>query len=145
MPVPPPSTDPAGFAPPPPEPAGVVGGAREMLRAVLHHAHLRWALFGLEAVQAGGHLGRVALAVAVLALSGGLGYLTAWAVVILWAARRWAGGDLLPPLAVMAGFHLLLALGAGWWLAVHGRRRELFAATRAEFAEDQQWLQHPNQ
>jgi len=110
----------------------------------LRHVELRCALFGLEASAAAGHVGRMVVAVAVAVVGGGLAYLTGWAVLVLWAARRWAGGDLVPPLAAMAGVHLLAALGAAWWLAVKARHRELFAATRAEFAEDQKWLHHPN-
>jgi|GEM_PF-2469379 len=145
MPASSPPPDPAAPGPPPRESAGLIEGLRETLRAALHHAHLRWALFGLEAAEAAGHLRSAALAAAVAVIGSSLGYVTGWAVVVLWAARRWAGGDLLPPLAVMAGVHLLAALGALWWLVARGRSRDLFAASRAEFAEDQKWLHHQKQ
>ncbi len=121
---------------------GVVWEVRELVRLVWGHLQLRWALFGLEAGQAAGYFGRVAVAVGVIVVAGGLGYLAGWGVVILWSARRWAGGDVLPPLAVMAGLHVLAALTAAWWLAAGRRHQELFVATRAEFAEDRSWL-HP--
>ncbi len=121
---------------------GVVWEVRELARLVWGHVQLRWALFGLEAGQAAGYFGRVAVAVVVVVVAGGLGYLAGWGVVIVWSARRWAGGDVLPPLAVMAGLHVLAALTAAWWLAARRRHPELFAATRAEFAEDRSWL-HP--
>ncbi len=121
---------------------GVVWEVRELARLVWGHVQLRWALFGLEAGQAASYFGRVAVAVGVVVVAGGLGYLAGWGVVIVWSARRWAGGDVLPPLAVMAGLHVLAALMAAWWLAARRRHPELFAATRAEFAEDRSWL-HP--
>lgn len=121
---------------------GVVGEMRELARLVWGHLQLRWALFGMEAGQAASYFGRVAVAVGVIVVAGGLGYLAGWGVVIVWSARRWAGGDVLPPLAVMAGLHVLAALMAAWWLAARRRHQELFAATRAEFAEDRSWL-HP--
>lgn len=127
----------------PRETAGVTESVREMARGALRHLELRCSLFGLEASMAAGHVGRVVAAVAVVLIGGGLGYLTGWAALVVWAARRWAGGDLVPPMAVMAGVHVLAALGAGCWLAVRWRNPALFAATQAEFAEDQKWLRHP--
>ena len=85
---------------------------RELARLVWGHLQLRWALFGLEAGQAAGYFGRVAVAVGGVVVAGGLGYLAGWGVIIVWSARRWAGGDVLPPLAVMAGLHVLAALMA---------------------------------
>jgi uncharacterized membrane protein YqjE len=114
-----------------------------MLALGLDYLRARGALFGLEASAAAGHFGRVAAAVLVVLLGGVLTYLIVWIMIVLWAARRWAGGDVLPPLAVAAAVHALAAGAAVWWLVARGRNQELFPATRAEFAEDQKWLHHP--
>ena len=129
---------------PPREPAGVKESVRDLLRSGARYLQVRGALFGLEAAEAAGHLGRVVVAVAVVLGGGVLAYLTGWMVLVLWAARRWAGGDPLLPLAVMGGVHAAAVAGAVWWLSVRARRRPLFPATRAEFEEDQKWLHHPN-
>ena len=139
-----PPQDPLADHPPPREPAGIKEGVLDLLRTALQYLQLRGALFGLEAADAAGHLGRVAAAVGIIVFAGVLAYLTGWMVLVLWMARRWAGGDLLPPLAVMTGAHLLAVAGAVWWLVARARRRALFPATRAEFAEDQKWLHRPN-
>lgn len=141
-PVPPPAPSAAG--PPPREPAGIKESVRDLLRTGLQYLQLRGALFGLEAADAAGHLGRVVAAIGVILFAGVLAYLTGWVALVVWAARRWAGGDLVPPLAVMTGVHALAVAGAVWWLVARARRRPLFPATRAEFAEDQKWLHRPN-
>lgn len=141
---PPESSDPAAVGSDPRVPAGLRDSLREMARSALRHLQLRCALFGLETAEAAGHLCRVAAAAALALVGGALAYLTGWAWLVIWAARRWAGGDLLPPLGVMAGVHALVALGAVWWLVARGRNPALFAATRAEFEEDQKWLHHRN-
>lgn len=130
--------------PPPREPAGIKESGRDLLRSGLQYLQLRSVLFGLEAADAAGHLGRVVAALGVILFAGVLAYLTGWAVLVVWAARRWAGGDLMPPLAAMTGVHALAVAGAAWWLVARARRRPLFPATRAEFAEDQKWLHRPN-
>jgi len=123
----------------------VKDGVRELSRAVLAHVQLRLALFGLEMREAAGHGQRVVMAAMVVVVAGLLGYVAGWAVFVLWGARRWAEGDVVPMLAVMAGVHGLAALGALWWLVARARRRQFFTATRAEFAEDQKWLHPGNQ
>jgi uncharacterized membrane protein YqjE len=138
------SADPSTAGPPPREPAGIKESVRDLLRSGLQYLQLRGALFGLEVADATGHLGRVVAAVGVILFAGVLAYLTGWAVLVVWAARCWAGGDLLPPLAVMTGVHVLAVAGALWWLTARARKRTLFPATRAEFAEDQKWLHRPN-
>lgn len=125
-------------------PAGIRDTVREMARTALRHLQLRCALFGMESAEAAGHLCRVAVAAALAVIGGGLAYLTGWSVLVILAARQWTGGDLLPPLAVMAGLHALAAVVSVWWLAARGRNPRLFAATRAEFEEDQKWLRHRN-
>jgi uncharacterized membrane protein YqjE len=139
-----PSPDPFADAPSPRESAGIKESLRDLARCGLQYVHLRGALFGLEAGEAAGHLGRVAAAVGVILFAGVLAYVSGWVILVLWAARRWAGGDPLPPLAVMTGVHVLAVAGAVWWLAARARRRPLFPATRAEFEEDQKWLHHRN-
>lgn len=111
---------------------------------VLGYLRLRWALFGLEAKMAVGHLGRIVLAVVVVVVSGGLAYVAGWGALIMWAARCWTDGDPVLPLAVAAGLHAVAAGVAGWWLKTRGSAAALFPETRAEFQEDQKWLQPPN-
>jgi len=129
---------------PPREPAGVKETVHEFVREILEYLRLRCALVALEAAAAGGHFGRVALAAAVVLLGSALAYVTGWVVVVLWVARRWAGGDVIPPLAAMAGLHLAAAVAAGWWLVARSRKQALFPATRAELEEDRKWMHHPN-
>lgn len=138
------TSDSAAAGSEPRAPAGIRDTVREMAQTALRHLQLRCALFGLETAEAAGHLCRVAAAAALALVGGALAYLTGWALLVIWAARRWAGGDLLPPLGVMAGVHALAAVGAVWWLAARARNPALFTATRAEFEEDQQWLHHRN-
>lgn len=126
------------------EPAGLKDGLGELLQSVAEHARLRWVLFEIEASEAAGQLGRVAAAAVVVLAGGGLAYVSAWAAVLVWAARRWTEGNLAPPLAVAAGVHAVAAGLAGWWLVTRSRRQPMFPATRAEFAEDHKWLNRPH-
>ena len=144
MPFPHQSPHPAAAGLPPREATGIRESVREIALTALRHLQLRWMLLGAEAGQATGHLVRVALVALLAALGAVLFYLTGWAALVLWAARRWTGGDLVPPLAAMAAVHGLAAGACLWWLAARARHQALFAATRAEFAEDQKWLNHPN-
>ena len=139
----PPPGDPAEGRPPG-EPAGLKDGLRDLLRSVLEHARLRWVLFEIEAAEAAGQLGRVAVALGVVLAGGGLAYVLAWAAVVAWVARRWNGGDVALPLAGAAGVHALAASLSVWWLVSRSRSRPLFPATRAEFAEDRKWLNRPH-
>jgi len=139
---PPPDDGAAGR--PPGEPAGLKDGLRELLRSVVEHARLRWVLFEIEASEAAGQLGRVVAAAVVVLAGTALAYVSAWAALVVWAARRWTDGDLAPPLAVAAGVHAVAAGLAAWWLVSRSRRRPIFPATRAEFAEDRKWLNRPH-
>lgn len=137
MPVPSESSSPP---PPEPSPGGLAGSLRDLWCDAQEYAAARWALFQLEAQRAAGHFTRVAIAAAVVLLGAAVGYVALWAVVLIFAARQWCGGDFLPPVAVMAGVHLLAAGLAAWWLVRRGKGQALFNATRREFQEDQQWL-----
>lgn len=126
--------------PPPPPQGGLAGSVRDLLRDAQEYASARCALFQLEARRAAGHFTRVAVAAAVALLGAGIGYVALWAVLVIFAARQWCGGDFLPPVAAMAGVHLLAAGAAVWWLARRGKGQALFTETRRELKEDQQWL-----
>jgi uncharacterized membrane protein YqjE len=127
----------------PPSPAAPLGfseRARHLAGQILRLAGARWQLIALEARQARGHGVKLLLISLVALLATALTYLLTLFVVILWAARTWAQGDVLMPLAVAALLHLLVAIAAIVWLTRRGSTHAFFTATRAEFAQDQLWL-----
>jgi uncharacterized membrane protein YqjE len=124
-------------------PAGLKENVLELLHGGVQHVRLLATLFSLEASAAGSQLGRLAVAVVVFLFGAGLAYVAGWVALVVWMARHWAGGDFVPPLATAAGVHALVAAAAAAWIALRGRKQPFFPATRAEIAEDQQWLRHP--
>lgn len=123
---------------------GLKASLQAVLQRGLDHVRLRWALLSLEAQLAAGELARLALAAVIVLVGGGLAYVAGWGALILWVGRRWLEGDVVVPLAVAAGLHAAAAVAAGWWLKARATAKPIFPATRAEFAEDQKWLNHPN-
>ena len=115
-----------------------------MLNAALHYADARLRLFCLE----GREVLRRGLLLAALAVGAVGGVIFAYAglmiALVLWIARTWWGGDVLPATMLVASGHLLLAIGAAGWLIHAARPAGIFHATLKEFKEDQQWL-HENQ
>lgn len=123
---------------------GFAEGFRSLLNAALQYAHARLRLFYLEGREVL-HRGLVIVALAVSAVGGALmAYAGLIVALVLWIARTWWGGDVLPAIMLVAFGHLLLAIGAAVWLIRTARHAGIFHATLKEFKEDQQWL-HENQ
>jgi uncharacterized membrane protein YqjE len=123
---------------------GFAESFRSLLHAALRYGHARLRLFYLEGREVL-HRGLMLAALAVGAVGGVLmaygGFMIA---LVLWIARTWWGGDVLPAIMLVAFGHLLLAIGAAVWLIHAARHAGIFHATLKEFKEDQQWL-HENQ
>ncbi|MFN0126504.1 MAG: hypothetical protein ACKV19_07465 [Verrucomicrobiales bacterium] len=123
---------------------GLKASLQAVLQRGLDHVRLRWALLSAEARLAAGQLAGLALAAVIMLVGSGLAYVAGWVALILWVGRRWMEGDVVVPLAVAAALHAAAAVAAGWWLKTRAAVKPIFPATRAEFAEDQKWLNHPN-
>jgi uncharacterized membrane protein YqjE len=68
-------------------------------------------------------------------------HLTAMAALILWLARTWWQGDVLPALAVVAGGHLVIAMLAFWAARYYFTSRPFFRHTLQELQTDKSWIQ----
>jgi uncharacterized membrane protein YqjE len=68
-------------------------------------------------------------------------YAALMVALVLWIARTWWDGDVLPAVIIIALAHLLAAGACAAWMIRAARRGEVFHATLSEFREDRRWLE----
>lgn len=115
-----------------------------MLDAILLYADARLRLLWME----GKGMARLGLVVAALgvfsAMSIIIAYFGSMAALVIWIARTWWSGDMLPALLIVASGHLVAAVACMVSVFYATRKTNPFNVTLKEFKEDKQWL-HINQ
>jgi uncharacterized membrane protein YqjE len=119
---------------------GIAETLRSMFLAALRYAEARLRLFCLEGKEVL-HRGLAVVALSIIAmLSVIITYAGIMIALVLWMARMWWDGDVLPAVMAAALGHALIAAGCAGWVIHVTRGTAFFHATLKEFKEDRQWL-----
>jgi len=87
------------------------------------------------------HRGLLLAALGITALVGAFfTYAGLMVALVLWIARTWWDGDLLPAILLVALGHMIMTFACVGWMIHAARHTQLFHATLKEWKEDRIWL-----
>lgn len=121
--------------------SGNTGSVQSLLQRTLSYLDARLKLLKAEA-RGAASTGVVALAVLLLAFTAGaVAFAAVSGALVVWAARSWWHGDLLPAALSVAAIDLSIAIAAGYVAQRLIRRARFFQHSIQEIEEDLKWQQ----